>query len=101
MTVTVKLQVVELPLASMALKVFRVVPTGKIAPLGKPPVWFVVVFGAYNAITGYFQNVRSYKNDEAKLKSLLFGGTGQLRTQKAFNLCEDFALKGDNAFRLN
>src|ERR1035437_8856516 len=59
------------------------------------------VFGAYNAITGYFQNVRSYKIDEAKLKSLLFGGTGQLRSQKAFNLCEDFALKGDVAFLLN
>lgn len=53
------------------------------------------VFGAYNAVTGYFQNVRSYKNDEAKLKSLLFGGTGQLRTQKAFTLCEDFALNGE------
>jgi len=56
------------------------------------------VFGAYNAITGYFQNVRIYKNDEAKLKSLLFGGTGQLRTQKAFHLCEDFAMKGDSIF---
>jgi phage/plasmid-like protein (TIGR03299 family) len=52
------------------------------------------VFGAYNAVTGYFQNVRSFKNDEAKLKSLLFGGTAQLRAQKAFNLCEDFAMKG-------
>ncbi len=49
------------------------------------------LFGTYNAVTGYFQNVRTYKNEEAKLKSLLFGGTGQLRTQKAFNLCEDFA----------
>jgi phage/plasmid-like protein (TIGR03299 family) len=49
------------------------------------------LFGAYNAVTGYFQNVRTYKNDEAKLKSLLLGGTGQLRTQKAFNLCTDFA----------
>jgi hypothetical protein len=49
------------------------------------------LFGAYNAVTGYFQNVRTYKNDEAKLKSLLFGGTGQLRTQKAFSLREDFA----------
>lgn len=48
------------------------------------------LFGAYNAVTGYFQNVRTYKNDEAKLKSLLFGGTGQLRTQKAFDLCLDF-----------
>lgn len=49
------------------------------------------LFGAYNAVTGYFQNVRTYKNDEAKLKSILFGGTGQMRTQKAFNLCESFA----------
>lgn len=49
------------------------------------------LFGSYNAVTGYFQNVRTYKNDEAKLKSLLFGGTGQMKTQKAFNLCEQFA----------
>jgi phage/plasmid-like protein (TIGR03299 family) len=49
------------------------------------------VFGAYNSVTGYFQNVRNYKTDEAKVKSLLFGGTAQQRTQKAFNLCEDFA----------
>ena len=49
------------------------------------------LFGAYNAVTGYFQNVRTYKNDEAKLKSLLLGGTGQLKTQKAFQLCESFA----------
>ena len=41
------------------------------------------LFGTYNGVTGYFQNVRTYKNDEAKLKSLLFGGTGQLKTQKA------------------
>ena len=49
------------------------------------------VFGAYNSVTGYFQNIRNYKTDEAKVKSLLFGGTAQQRTQKAFNLCEDFA----------
>ncbi len=42
-------------------------------------------------VTGYFKNVKTYKNDEAKLKSLLFGDTGQLRTQKAFQLCESFA----------
>src|SRR6187399_1127032 len=59
------------------------------------------LFGAYNAVTGYFQNVRSYKNEEAKLKSLLLGGTAQLKTQKAFNLCEDFAAKGERAFMLN
>jgi phage/plasmid-like protein (TIGR03299 family) len=48
------------------------------------------LFGAYNSITGYFQNVRSYKNEEAKLKSILYGGTAQVRTQKAFSLCMDF-----------
>jgi phage/plasmid-like protein (TIGR03299 family) len=59
------------------------------------------VFGAYNAVTGYFQNVRSFKNDEAKLTSLLMGGTGQIRTQTAFNLCLDFADKGADVFILN
>jgi phage/plasmid-like protein (TIGR03299 family) len=59
------------------------------------------LFGAYNAVTGYFQNVRNYKDDESKLKSLLFGGTAQVRTQKAFSLCEQFAAKGQDAFRLN
>ncbi len=59
------------------------------------------LFGAYNAVTGYFQNVRNYKDDEAKLKSLLFGGTAQIRTQKAFILCEDFMNKGDGALLLN
>jgi hypothetical protein len=42
------------------------------------------VFGVYNAITGYFQNIRSYKDDEAKLFSVLISGTGQLRAQSAF-----------------
>lgn len=49
------------------------------------------VFGAYNAITGYFQNVRTYKDEEAKIKSLLYGGTAQLKTQKAFQLCDSFS----------
>ena len=48
------------------------------------------LFGVYNSVTGYFQNVRSYKNEEAKLKSLLYGGTAQMKMQKAFNLCMDF-----------
>jgi phage/plasmid-like protein (TIGR03299 family) len=59
------------------------------------------VFGAYNAVTGYFQNTRNYKSDEAKLRSLLLGGTAQMRVQKAFNLCEDFASKGARALNLN
>ena len=59
------------------------------------------LFGAYNAVTGYFQNVRSYKDDEAKLKSLLYGGTAQIKTQKPFNLCRDFANNGASTFILN
>ena len=59
------------------------------------------VFGAYNAVTGYFQNVRTYKDDEAKLKSLLYGGTAELRTQASFNLCMDFAKKGSGSLLLN
>ncbi len=59
------------------------------------------VFEAYNGVTGYFQNVRSYKSDEAKLTSLLYGGTGQVRTQKAFDLCAAFEAKGRDAFLFN
>lgn len=59
------------------------------------------VFGAYNAVTGYFQNVRNYKDNEAKVKSLLFGGTAQLRTQAAFNLCVDYVKNGSDALILN
>ena len=59
------------------------------------------VFGAYNAVTGYFQNIRTYKDQEAKVKSLFFGGTAQLRTQAAFNLCYAFSKKGSEALKLN
>jgi phage/plasmid-like protein (TIGR03299 family) len=31
------------------------------------------VWGAYNAVTGYLQNVKEYKNEDAKLKSLILG----------------------------
>ena len=59
------------------------------------------VFGAYNAVTGYFQNARNYKDEEAKLTSLLMGGTGQIRAQSAFNRCLDFASKGSDSLLLN
>src|SRR5690554_6640313 len=49
------------------------------------------LFGAYNAVTGYFQNVRNYKDDEAKLQSIVLGGTAQIKSQKAFDLCTAFA----------
>lgn len=46
------------------------------------------LFGVYNAITGYYQNVADYKSQDAKLKSIMFG-TALSRTQKAFELCQN------------
>ena len=54
------------------------------------------VFGAYNAITGYFQNVRRFGNEEAKFKSIM-DGTAKQRGQVAFDLCRDFAAHGADA----
>ena len=59
------------------------------------------LFGAYNGITGYFQNVRKFKDNETKMKSILYGGTGHQRTQAAFNLCMEFSKVGNNVFLLN
>jgi phage/plasmid-like protein (TIGR03299 family) len=59
------------------------------------------LFGAYNAVTGYYQNVRNYKDGEAKLQSIVMGGTAQLKAQKAFELCTAFALDGSEIFNLN
>nr|WP_294894460.1 DUF932 domain-containing protein [uncultured Pedobacter sp.] len=53
------------------------------------------LYGAYNAVTGYFQNVRNFKDDESKLKSILFG-TGLHRSQTAFDLCTAFTKNGSS-----
>ncbi|MBN9294271.1 MAG: DUF945 domain-containing protein [Flavobacteriia bacterium] len=59
------------------------------------------VFGAYNAVTGYYQNVRNYKDDEAKLQSIVMGGTAQMKAQKAFDWCTAFAKDGADIFNWN
>lgn len=59
------------------------------------------VFGAYNAVTGYYQNVCEFKNDETKIKSTIYGGLGQQRAQKAFDLCTGFAKEGGEIFLFN
>lgn len=64
------------------------------------------VFGAYNGVTGYFQNVVRYnkdeaKNDEAKFKSILLGGNAQSKAQRTFDLCEQFASTGELPILLN
>lgn len=58
------------------------------------------LFGFYNAITGYHQNVRNFKDDEAKFKSIM-AGTGLQRTQSAFDLCADFAEYGNQILNFN
>ena len=59
------------------------------------------LFGAYNAVTGYFQNVRKYRDNESKLQSSVMGGTAQLKSQKAFELCTAFVKDGAEIFNLN
>ncbi|MDN3694233.1 DUF932 domain-containing protein [Chryseobacterium tructae] len=59
------------------------------------------LFGAYNAVTGFYQNVKTYKDDEAKLQSIIFGGTAQMKSQKAFELCEKFAYHGADTLIMN
>ena len=59
------------------------------------------LFGAYNAVTGYYQNVRNFKTGEDKLKSICLGGTAQARAQKAFDLCADFVKGGTVALLMN
>jgi len=58
------------------------------------------LFGAYNAVTGYFQNVRNFKSDEAKLKSIMYG-TGLQRSQSAFDLCHEFTQHGSSVLLFN
>jgi hypothetical protein len=58
------------------------------------------VFGAYNAITGYYQNVRNFKDGDAKFKSIM-DGTAKQRAQVAFDLCGNFAKNGADALTLN
>jgi phage/plasmid-like protein (TIGR03299 family) len=59
------------------------------------------LFGAYNAVTGYYQNVRTYKDDETKLQNLILGGTAQQKSQKAFDLCTAFAREGAETLNMN
>ena len=51
------------------------------------------LFGAYNSISGYYQNVCKFRDAESKLKSIMYG-TGLQRGQKAFDLCLDYAKSG-------
>jgi phage/plasmid-like protein (TIGR03299 family) len=58
------------------------------------------LFGAYNAVTGYYQNVRRFKDGESKFKSIL-EGTAKQRGQSAFDLCLDLGRNENISFQLN
>lgn len=53
---------------------------GQDTPLTRGTMW-----GAYNAVTGYFANVKDYKSAEKKMKSLVLGHDYNLM-QKSFDL---------------
>lgn len=48
------------------------------------------VFGAYNAVTGYYQNVAEARSEEAKLNSISMGGGIFGKTATAFSLATSF-----------
>jgi len=58
------------------------------------------LFGAFNAVTGYFQNVRHFRDEESKFKSIMYGN-GLQKGQTAFNLCDSFAKHGSGALLFN
>lgn len=41
-------------------------------------------YGVYNAVTGYFQNVKNFRSDDAKMKSIVLGGLSGQYTQRIF-----------------
>lgn len=42
-------------------------------------------YGVYNAVTGFFQNMKNFRNDEAKMKSIILGGLSAQYSQRVFD----------------
>lgn len=42
-------------------------------------------YGVYNAITGYFQNMKNFRDEDAKMKSIILGGLSAQYAQRAFD----------------
>lgn len=56
------------------------------SPTQQMPTTQNTLFGVYNAITGYYQNCKTYKTQDNKINSIMFG-TGLERSKKAFEIC--------------
>lgn len=52
------------------------------------------LFGAYNAVSGYYQNVYDFKDEQTKFQSIAMNGSAQSRQQKAFDIAMNFANNG-------
>lgn len=50
------------------------------------------LYGAYNAVTGYFQNVKDYKTNEDKFTDIN-NGTGTIKMNRAFSIGRNLILK--------
>jgi len=79
----------------------RVYSYAMVSPEQNLPTTAGTVFGAYNAVTGYFQNIRYYNTAEHKAKSILFGGSAAQRGKAAFELCDKFVTHGPEIFGTN
>jgi len=42
-------------------------------------------YGVYNAIAGYFQNLKNFRSDDQKMKSIVLGGLSAQYTQRVFD----------------
>jgi len=42
-------------------------------------------YGVYNAVAGYFQNVKNFRSDEVKMKSIVLGGLSAQYSQRVFD----------------
>ena len=54
------------------------------------------LFGAYNAITGFFQNRYEFKNEQVKMKNIIYGGNAQRIVQKTLDLCFEYEKYGES-----
>ncbi|HEV8514586.1 MAG TPA: DUF932 domain-containing protein [Cyclobacteriaceae bacterium] len=57
------------------------------APSQLLPTTYGSLWGAYNAVTGYFQNVAEYADASTQFRSIMLGGKAEQAGQKAFDLC--------------
>ena len=51
------------------------------------------LYGAYNGVTGFFQNAQNWDDNESKIKSIMWG-SAKGKSESAFSLCMDYSKTG-------